>query len=390
MKTTFRLASLLSAAVMLFASCGDLNPDGGTNEDGTGNGNGTGNGSGNGGTPTENVLTLEVDKFIIQSNGEDASTLTVKFNGEVLTDGIILFDKENQVVDLGAEMKFTTEEDGEYSFYANYKTYISNTVTVTAVPTPVPETPADPDPSNTSFVRRVLLAKYTGEQCPACPNATAAIHKFLDEHELAPYVVKAEIHTFSSDDPAYYSSSFYAVGSFPTVILDWYVQTSDVNYRSLASLIESRYEEVEALAGISVNSVCENGAVTFKVAVKAAKSGEYRLGAWLLEDNIQGNQKGAPTPKPGEDVSWYHDFDDCLRHADSKSGTSYSGAKFSVIEAGKTAEKLFTWTLKDNWKVENLKLCVFVSVPDDAGRSFVVNNSIYAPLNGIVPFEYAK
>lgn len=379
MKLAFRFASLLSAAVMLFASC-----------EGTGTGIEPGPEPGPGDnpeTPVDGKLTLEVDKLIIQSNGADASTLTVKFNDKVLTDEIVFFDKDDNVVDLGASFKFTAEEAGDYSFYANYKTFISNKVTITAVPTPVPETPVDPQPSNTSFVRRVLLIKFTGEQCPACPNATAALHKFYEEHELAPYTVKTEVHTFSSDDPAYFADSFYSVTDFPALGVDWLYQTvgANVNYHNICSLVEDRFEAEDAKAGIAVNSVYADGAITLKVCVKAAETGQYRVGAWLLEDKIKGQQKGAPD---GEENSWYNDFDDCLRIADSKSGTSYAGVKLGNIDAGKTAEKMFTWTLKDNWKVENLKLCIFVSVPDEKGLSYIVNNVITAPINGVTPYEY--
>ena len=81
MKTIFRFASLLSAAVMLFASCegpvdGPVTPPNDEPD-----------------VPeTEGTLTLEVDKLIIQSNGTDASTLTVKFNGKTLTEDIVVFD----------------------------------------------------------------------------------------------------------------------------------------------------------------------------------------------------------------------------------------------------------------------------------------------------------
>lgn len=374
MKNVFRFASLLSAAVMLFASCeGPVDsPDTPDTPD----------------TPvTEGELTLDVDKLIIQSNGTDASTLVVKFNNKVLTEDVVIFDGNNKPVDLGTAFKFTTTEAGEFTFYANYKTFISNTVTVTAVTTEVPETPTDPQPSSTSFVRRVLLTKFTGEQCPACPNATAAIHKFYDEHELAPYTVKAEAHTYSTDDPAYFGDSFYGVNYFPTICVDWAMLTSDVNYNSVCSLVADRFEAEEAKAGISVNSKYVDGAITLKVCVKAAETNQYRVGAWLLEDNIKGQQKGAPV---GEENAWYHDFDDCIRIADSKSGTSYSGVKLGTIDAGKTAEKMFVWTLKDSWKAENLKLCIFVSVPDESGRSYTVNNVINAPINGETPFEYAK
>lgn len=377
MKNVFRFASLLSAAVMLFASCeGPVDtPDTPDTPD----------------VPdqpvTEGKLTLDVDKLIIQSNGADASTFIVKFNDQVLTEDVVIFDGNNKPMDLGSSFKFTTAEAGEFTFYANYKTFISNTVTITAVPTEVPQTPADPQPSNTSFVRRVLITKFTGEQCQYCPNATASLHKFFDEHELAPYAVKAEAHTFSSDDPAYFGDSFYAVNSFPTLCVDWAVLTSNVDYNSLSSVVTDRFEAEEAKAGIAVNSKCSDGAVTLKVCVKAAETGNYRVGAWLVEDNIKGQQKGAPA---GAENAWYHEFDDCIRIADSKSGTSYAGVKLGAIEAGKTAEKMFTWTLKDSWKVENLKLCIFVSVPDESGRSYVVNNVINAPINGETPFEYAK
>ena len=391
MKTVFRFASLLSAAVMLFASCGE-----------TGNGDGTGNnGDGPGpapDTPSNGTLTLDVDRLIIQSNGEDASTLTVKLDDVVITEDIILFDGANKVVDLGSAMKFTTTEQGEYTFWANYKTFNSNKVKITAVPTEVPETPEDSQPENTSFVRRFLVTKFTGQGCQYCPNATKSLHTFfygdseatpaVEPHELAPYVVKAEAHTFSSEDPAYFGGSFYGVESFPTLVFDWAILTSYVDYTTLTTCISERYNSGPAKAGISVNSKCSDGAVTLKACVKAAESREYRIGAWLLEDNIQGQQKGAPTDKDGKPIAWYHEYDGCIRIAESKTGTLYSGISLGVIEAGKTAEKMFTWTLDDSWKVENLRLCIFVSIPSKTGYTFEVTNVISAPVDGEVAFEY--
>ena len=379
MKAISRFASLLSAAVMLFASCG-----------GPGAGTGTGGDEldPDGGITGNEELTLEVDKQIIQA-GVDQARFTVKFGGKEIKDEVVIFNGQNEVVDLGADFVFSTEVAGEYSFWANYKIYNSNKVTVTVVTTPVPQTPEDPQPSNTSFVRRVLLTKFTGEQCQYCPTATASLHKFFDEHELAPYVVKTEAHTFSSDDPAYFAGPFYGVQNFPSLSFDWHTITTNVDYNTLTELIADRYEAEEAMAGISVNSVAEEGSITFKVCVKAAQSGQYRVGAWLLEDNIKGNQKGAPA---GEENAWYHIFNDCIRIADSKSGTSYAGLKLGTIEAGKTAEMMFAWNLAEDypqsagWKMENLKLCVFVSRPE--GYSYIVNNVVTAPINGVTPFEY--
>ena len=162
MKTMFRFASLLASAVMLFASCG---------------GSTTGTGTGEeditpGGSTTEGKLTLDVDNLIIQA-GVDQAKLTVKLDGKEVSEGVIIFGNDNNVVDLGADFIFTSETPGTYSFWANYQTFNSNTVTVTVVNTPVPVTPEDPQPSSTSFVRRVLLTKFTGTSTslPFCKNS---------------------------------------------------------------------------------------------------------------------------------------------------------------------------------------------------------------------------
>lgn len=384
MKTIFRFASLLAAAVMLFASCG-----------GTETGTGTGTGGDDitpGGSTTKSELTLDVDNLIIQA-GVDQAKLTVKLDGNVISDGVIIFGNDNKIVDLGADFIFTSATPGTYTFWANYQTFNSNRVTVKVVNTPVPATPEDPQPSNTSFVRRLLLTKFTGAQCPGCATATAYLHKFFDEHELAPYVVKTEAHTFSADDPAYFDGPFYSVQNFPSLSVDWHTITTSVDYTTLTKIVADRYEAEDAVAGISVNSVATDDAITFKVCVKAAKSGQYRVGAWLLEDNIKGTQKGAPV---GEENAWYHTFNDCIRIADSKSGVSYSGLKIGAIEAGKTAEMMFAWNLakdypkSDGWKKEDLKLCVFVSEDDEKGNSGSVNNVVTAPVNGVTKFEYAR
>ena len=396
MKAIFKFASLLSAAVMLFASCEGTAPVG---PDVPGNENN--NNSNNNNDLTKGELVLSVDKQIIQA-GVDQAVLTVKFNDQELKDSVMFFDGNNKPIELGPDFIFSTETIGEYSFWANYKTFNSNKVTVTVVDTKVPDTPADPQPENTSFVRRVLLTKITGAGCVACPNVTAALHYFYygnkdakpnptKPHELADLVLKAEAHTFESGyDPAQLSG-FYSVSSWPTVIVDWaeyFVPSQSVSTLSaIEEMVEGRYEAEKAKVGIAVNSICENNSVTLKVCVKAAVDGQYRVGAWLLEDNIQGQQAGV---SGGSENAWYHEFDDCIRIADSKlSAGDFAGHKLGFIESGKSAEKMFTWKLKDSWVKENLELCIFVSAADETGRYYRVNNVIKAPVSGVTAYEYA-
>lgn len=367
---------------MLLASCGGTGSTDGTDPDDK--------------LPVEPVngeLTLEVDKQIITSNGTDAAVLTPLFNGKAVTEGVTFYDGvSNKVVQLDGG-RFVTEENGTFSFWAKYQTFTSNTVTITSVPTEVPATPEDPQPSSTSFAKRVLLTKITGAGCVACPSVTLALHNILDEHELAPYVVKAEAHTYQGGyDPAQLSG-FYSVNSWPTVIVDWaqyFVPTQGVATQSaIEAMIEERYAE-PALAGLSLNAKHTGNSIVTKVCVKAAEDGEYCVGAWLLEDGIEGTQSGAPS-KQEEGNEFYHIFDDCIRYADSKRGASnFAGKKLGTIKAGETAEMMFIWNdvLKDSWNADNLELCVFVSVVD--GNMSTVTNAIKAPISGEVKYEYAK
>ena len=99
MKTIFRFASLLASAVMLFASC-----------EGTGTGTGTGTGEDDitpGGSTAKGELTLDVDNLIIQA-GVDQAKLTVKLDGKEISDDVVIFGNDNNVVDLGADLIFTS------------------------------------------------------------------------------------------------------------------------------------------------------------------------------------------------------------------------------------------------------------------------------------------
>ena len=76
-------------------------------------------------------LELIATPSTIIANGEDCAVLEVKFNGEVITEGYNLYDGEDNLVEL-ENMEFRTETVGEYEFWAEYKSEISETITITA------------------------------------------------------------------------------------------------------------------------------------------------------------------------------------------------------------------------------------------------------------------
>lgn len=120
-------------------------------------------GSGNGHVASGD-LSLTVSATVIQANGEDEAKFEVLYLGEPVTEGVTIYDGNNNVVDLPS-LTFTAAEPGSYSFWAAYGTAYSETVTVTAIDFPVPVLPEDPDPDNLSFSRRVMLTQFTGTGC---------------------------------------------------------------------------------------------------------------------------------------------------------------------------------------------------------------------------------
>ena len=141
----------------------------------------------------------------------------------------------------------------------------------------------------------------------------------------------------------------------------------------------------------------DHGQLVIKAAVKAAVEGQYRIGALLIENGIEGQQNGA---KPSETEMHIHDC--CVRYADC--ATNFYGHKLGTIKAGETAEYFFCWDLNDAsmqwnkkpyggsiWKapvMENAYLVLCVYVPDSSGRATIVNNAVVAEIGTTVQFEY--
>lgn len=390
MKKILKYASLLIAAAMLAAGCEPPTIDTPTpDQPGTGTQDPNENPDKDKDEPVSGTLTLTADKQIIQAASDDAAILTVKLDDKVITEDVIFHDSKNgdAVIEI-KDFKFQPAATGEYSLWAEYKTLMTGNVNITAVSTPVPETPEDPQPSNTSFVRRVLLTQFTGSACGNCPLMKAGLRRAFEQNsKLAEITVKADAHNYSTQDAAYLAG-FYTVSSYPSCIVDWvyefYAYSSiEKTANEAAAAILDRYEASEAKAGISVNSKYADGIVTLKAVVKAAETGKYRIGAWLLEDGIVGDQADYYNIK--ED--WMDIFDNSIRIADSKvTSRNFSGHPLGEIKAGETGERMFVMELKKSWIPENCHLVVFVSNEEDGG--YVVNNVINAPIDGIVQFEY--
>ena len=392
MKNLFKYASLLlAAAVLLLPSCLEKedNPD-----DPNGNEN-----------PSQGLtgeLRITYDKDVIQANGTDATTIKVMVGDTDVTAESEIYDENNQPVTLQGG-KFTATKSGSYKFWALYgtvKTYDKSKpdnglVTIKAIPVPVPAPAKDDTPDKTSFVRRVFIAQSTGTACKYCPGMVMIMRKVFDPAKM----VLAAVHNFAAGDPAYLAQPSYGslgASGVPSVTVDFASVFGDYTSQSgLKKTIDDRYGAVDAKVGISVNSVLKDGYLVARVTVKAAETGTYNVGAWLLEDDIYGKQADEYGIKKQDPEHNYDRHDKCVRIADSNWEGSYIGFPLGEIKKGETASKTFVMQIKDEYVVENLHMAAFVTEASDTklghrvnGKYYTMNNAIDCDINKEVGFDY--
>lgn len=403
MKNIFKYASLLMTASLFMAfSCqGTIDPEGQEPEPGPGTDP----------TPENLELKLASDRNLIQTN-VDAATLTVTLGDEVLTEGVTFYDGDFNELNV-PDFKFKAPVAGDYVIVASYGTYISEKVTIKAIDIAIPATPADPKPSSTAFKTRVLLTEFTTVGCTYCPNMKLVLHDLMADEAVADKIVFTACHSGIIDptaDPAYIKTTlddFCKFPGFPSVNFDFYYTEGNYTkpvseFKALVNQLLESKEDVAA--GIAVNSQLIGSDLVIKATVKAAETGDYRIGACLLEDGIYAVQKG------GMAQSWMNTHDDVMRYIDSKYGNNlYYGHPLGKVEEGKTVDYLFDWNLDTIWAegdrasqlygktgwnefvMENLHLVVFVSTKatDQKGNDYYyINNVIDCPLTGQTPFEY--
>lgn len=342
-------------------------------------------------------LELKATPSIILCDGEYASTLEATIGGKKVTSGVSIFDNKNNPVELPG-MKFTTTKAGTYTFWASYGDKISNEVTITAVVEfpAATEIPLDPNPSSTSFVRKVMLTQFTGTNCGFCPFMVNCIKQL--PAAVSKHCILTAAHRFNQDDPAYLTGvaldQTMAVSGFPTLAVDMHSLESDYRYPALIrGMVQSAIDREEAKVGIAACASYNDKSrmVAVKAEVKAAVTGNYRIGAWLLEDGIYGEQEN--NGATGYD---YDTHDNCIRIADSRvTGTDYTGYYLGEIKAGE--KKVFEFNptnmiLEKSWKAENCRLVIFVTCEGPESpyteNTWYVNNVVVCPLNSSVAYQY--
>ena len=340
------------------------------------------------GVMVSQYLKLVPDKTVIEPNGFDAVSFTVEYDGIDVTDMAAVYNGDGST----AGLTFATDAEGSYGFYAEYNGERSEMVTIVATSS-MPAIPDDPEPENTDFSRKVLLLQFTGTACGVCPYMISALNQLAMSPERDDYV-RVACHSYNPDDPAYYSGPLAVaqeVKGYPHVTFDLDRDVVTISNISIKYLLQQSRTNIvtettnrPALAGIAASSSIVDGSVVVSMSVKVAQTGEYKVAAWLLEDNINAEQAN-PSGVQGN----FNVHNDCLRYAQytgSGRDADYTGVSLGTVNAGEEEGYTFSIPVEDGWDVDNCHLVLIVTAED--GGSFYVNNAAKCEIGGTVAYEY--
>lgn len=248
----------------------------------------------------------------------------------------------------------------------------------------IPALPADPQPDNTSFDHRIMLLQHTGTACPNCPRLMVSLRELAGDKDYAGKYQHVASHSYNTDDPAYSKAASQISGqsrAYPDLSFNLGAESTgnDTSLPTIKRYIDYLHKEC-ADVGIAAAAKLSGNTVTVNVQIKAAVDNNYRVTAWLLEDDIEAQQDGATE-------EWMHTHENALR---AFSGTSLNmgvyGERLGDLRAGETAEKVLTITVEDGWKAENSKVLVIANSSVE-GRYDLANCAI-CPIGGSVSYDY--
>ena len=339
------------------------------------------------------TLTLEADTYVITADGNSAAQLIVRYGDEEVSEGIRFYlvgkDGKNTPIDVPA-LLFCTEKPGSYTIWCSYKAQLSNKITISALSKalPLPGLPEDSEPMNINFHRRIFITQFTGTGCGYCPRVISILRDFAQIEGYKDLYVLAAVHTFNDNDPMYIAECQSLVGllgvsGYPSLSLDMRAATTSSipSLNALEVLFAGEYNNYVTNAGLSASLVTDAGQAALKVDVKAGANGNYRVGAWLLEDGIEAKQSNNGT---AGNFSTHNNAVRAIAGCNAAKN-DFSGTEVS-LSAGASASFDFAFAFDSDVKPENCHAAVYVS--EKIGAKWIVTNVIDVHPGESKGFEY--
>lgn len=304
---------------------------------------------------------LKAGDVEIDLASETRTEFTVTYNGADVTG-------ESVISSPTAEVKgnvFMPQQEGTYTFVAEYSGRLSNEVTVNVID-------SAPEYVESKYDRHVCVIEFTGAWCINCPEGYDKMMGVLSKPSMAKYKENIHICAFHSDlegtdtlaipatQDVFKLFDGLAYPSFATDLRESGVLTSEGISLFQPSIMAS-FNDYPAHCGVAVSSTLNPDGTEAEVTarVMSEKTSDYRVVILVVQDRIKGWQK---TPMFSEGQPDYNHSHVVRKVVTSYSGT-FTGEKLTDggrIAAGSEASKTWTVDIDSRWVLENTEIYAIV------------------------------
>ena len=304
---------------------------------------------------------LKAGDVEIDLASETRTEFTVTYNGADVTG-------ESVISSPTAEVKgnvFMPQQEGTYTFVAEYSGRLSNEVTVNVID-------SAPEYVESKYDRHVCVIEFTGAWCINCPEGYDKMMGVLSKPSMAKYKENIHICAFHSDlegtdtlaipatQDVFKLFDGLAYPSFSTDLRESGVLTSEGISLFQPSIMAS-FNDYPAHCGVAVSSTLNPDGTEAEVTarVMSEKTSDYRVVILVVQDRIKGWQK---TPMFSEGQPDYNHSHVVRKVVTSYTGT-FTGEKLTDdgrIAAGSEASKTWTVDIDSRWVLENTEIYAIV------------------------------
>lgn len=240
------------------------------------------------GTPVTDTNSIEifVDTQAINIDNSEVATFRVMLNSkEDITDKAQIINITDGGFDILKKSSFSTYRPGIYTFFATYGDLTSSEISLSAT--------SKSNVSNT-FYRRIVLHKFTGTWCSACPSMSKAID--LAKYQYPDRLIEVAIHNgdqLATDQGDEFMKFFDIVG-LPSVMVDMDINsvTSIKNSSLIVEKAQSSLESNPTTVGIDLKTSIVDNKLNIDVETTFTADGTYKIAAMLLQSGFNYEQSG--------------------------------------------------------------------------------------------------
>lgn len=304
---------------------------------------------------------LKAGDVEIDLASETRTEFTVTYNGADVTGESVI---SSPTAEVNGNV-FMPQQEGTYSFVAEYSGRLSNEVTVNVID-------SSPEYVESKYDRHVCVIEFTGAWCINCPEGYDKMMGVLSKPSMAKYKENIHICAFHSDlegtdtlaipatQDVFKLFDGLAYPSFATDLRESGVLTSEGISLFQPSIMAS-FNDYPAHCGVAVSSTLNPDGTEAEVTarVMSEKTSDYRVVILVVQDRIKGWQK---TPMFSEGQPDYNHSHVVRKVVTSYTGT-FTGEKLTDdgrIAAGSEASKTWTVDIDSRWVLENTEIYAIV------------------------------